>query len=1143
MVNEKAWILSLFLIGQYFIVSAQYYHEGLSISADSSLVKADSLLKNKDYISANHYYQKVICDFEEIALSTNVRQNLLYLELKSIDCTIGLKEKKQANIKLDSLMQILKTESGKESLLMGYAYFLKGRSSSKYEDALMFYNAAAEIRKKTLPKGHIDIVLSIEKLSLANRSLKNNKEAMLYSYKFLDLAKKFTPVDSSLFVRAYSGLGVQHYIEGNYDQSLSYLDTSYQIAIKCLPPTHKNIRVISMNLSSIYSIVGNSEMQRVYLNKTIELYRNNDDNVHLVGLASAYSSLGNSHYQENDFITARLYLDSVRMVLDKLPEPNYQHELLYRIRSANVEKSLSGSIAHLEKALEIIEIYPYITIVNESSVYSNLAIAYNALGIQSKRKLFLDKSLDLLLSKSPNNYSAIATSLGNLVAYYIDEGEYDLAFELNAKSIQYRRKGNANAMYLEPIHWFHYITISLAQENLSDARRFVDSTYLVMAKLEFNDTHYLRGTWHMKKAELEFKANNLDSALYHINNSISIRKDDIGFGSRNNIEALTLKHEILIALNQDKKAETFLIQAINEYGVVKKNKNWLVENTYRFNLWKAYSLLQLYQKNYLSTMSAEESVSFIKVGASLIGQIKTYYIDNIAEIDFYESIKVFFDLSVDHLYELNEKESSKECRDLLVNIIFVDRDLRSSKGLTIGAKSSSQKEREAYLVKSDMLIETLQQLKVNGENDSTYLKAKENLFSFERKSASEFSKKARNKKEGIVDFNQASNLAKYLKEAQGLVYYIDDNFIYTVSFCQGVLTIKRAERQPIEKLVLKLDPLLTDWSSWSDELFFSNSKLFINVVDSLSNILLNDELCPSNDLVIFADGVLLNLPFDILFSEAVTDEISFRNLPYLIREKQISYASYIDQLQQEKKCSKHNKQYVGIAPLYSIVDTKSNLRGPQSPLFYNQLEVSKTCGFMKDGKSLLGDKATKLAFLSALDEVDWLHLAAHASFDNQVTYQSYLSFANQDSIDDNKLYAYDIANLDLNVDLAVLSACETNKGSANNGLGLLGIAKAFQISGCNNLMITNWLVDDAASQLIITEMFRLKIDGKSTPDALHQSKIQYLNNASEKLSHPIYWAGFNYYGTINFSNQRTHFWWLLLPLFLFSIYLFSKKFK
>jgi CHAT domain-containing protein len=114
-------------------------------------------------------------------------------------------------------------------------------------------------------------------------------------------------------------------------------------------------------------------------------------------------------------------------------------------------------------------------------------------------------------------------------------------------------------------------------------------------------------------------------------------------------------------------------------------------------------------------------------------------------------------------------------------------------------------------------------------------------------------------------------------------------------------------------------------------------------------------------------------------------------------------------------------------------------------------------------------------------------------------------------LDDGLLTASEIAQLKLNADWVVLSACNTAAGDKPGAEALSGLARTFFYAGTRALLVSHWAVDsDAATRLTTTTFDILKNDlSIGRAEALRRAMLAYMNDAADPLNaYPGLWAPF-----------------------------------
>ncbi len=310
-------------------------------------------------------------------------------------------------------------------------------------------------------------------------------------------------------------------------------------------------------------------------------------------------------------------------------------------------------------------------------------------------------------------------------------------------------------------------------------------------------------------------------------------------------------------------------------------------------------------------------------------------------------------------------------------------------------------------------------------------------------------------------------------------------------------------------------------------------------------------------VVIIQDKELSGIPFEVLLTQMCdSDRIEFKSLDYLIKKYAISY-DYSASLR--KSAANHSVQISESGNLLACVPTYDNEKtekiGNNTKSFLgrnrSKLHEIKAAETEVDNISdiytstvLSGKNASETTFKNKASNFAILHLAMHALVDEQNPMYSKLVFSNQtDTIDDGFLNTYELYNMKLNAQLAVLSACNTGFGESLPGEGVVSLAQGFKYAGVESIVMTLWSVEDKSSADLMSLFYKYLSQKMPKGIAMQRAKLDFIKNSDPLKSHPYFWAAYMNIGdnspVFMKKSIENYFFYVLGAAVLFLIILFS----
>lgn len=176
-------------------------------------------------------------------------------------------------------------------------------------------------------------------------------------------------------------------------------------------------------------------------------------------------------------------------------------------------------------------------------------------------------------------------------------------------------------------------------------------------------------------------------------------------------------------------------------------------------------------------------------------------------------------------------------------------------------------------------------------------------------------------------------------------------------------------------------------------------------------------------------------------------------------------------------------------------------------------------GTRREAQALNADFPNAAIYLGAQAQEDvckrlagqyrYLHFATHGFFNDAAPMLSSIVMAQPTpgSRDDGFLTAREVADMKLNADLVVLSACNTARGERRGGEGVVGLTWALFVAGVPAQVVSQWSVNDIGTATLMQRFYAgLTAEKLSKSASLRSAELTLLK--SRAYRHPYYWAPF-----------------------------------
>ncbi|WP_413160378.1 CHAT domain-containing protein [Capilliphycus salinus ALCB114379] len=263
-----------------------------------------------------------------------------------------------------------------------------------------------------------------------------------------------------------------------------------------------------------------------------------------------------------------------------------------------------------------------------------------------------------------------------------------------------------------------------------------------------------------------------------------------------------------------------------------------------------------------------------------------------------------------------------------------------------------------------------------------------------------------------------------------------------------------------------------------------SEQLYRGLLEPLETKLKGDET-----LVFVLDGELRNLPMSALYD----------GQHYLIEKHPVVIQPGLQLLDPKPISRPLNALSAG------LVEPPEEFRQQFALLLNVPEELEKIQDVVAESEQLLNEEFNRenLEKQMSSSSFEVIHLATHGQFSSQAEKTFILASDGAINIKQlDNLFRIQEPNKTRNIDLLVLSACETAPGDNRAVLGLAGMAVR---AGARSTIASLWSLNDRSAVEFMGHFYEQLVQGKSRAEALRQAQLMFLQQKNG-YDAPLYWA-------------------------------------
>jgi CHAT domain-containing protein/Tfp pilus assembly protein PilF len=970
-------------------------------------------------------------------------------------------------------------------------YYLSTFFLQHYDEAEAFMKRSLAIRKKIHGDEHPDVAASLLQLAVLYMNHRYFAEAEPLFLRSQAIYEKTLGLDNQETIMCLRQMGSFYFRQNKYLEAEQYCQKALDAGERIFGPDHRNMAPLRIELGIMYFYQAKFRQAEASFLQAIGIREKVDGQDH-PNVATALGSLARTYIMEGRYADAEPVQERALAIREKAFGPNHSDVALSLCDLGDVYRNqgkYTQAEAALKRALEINEQTLERSHPNVAWNLNSLGIIYMDQEMYPLAEKYLERALDIMERIIGPERIDVTSSMNTLATVYSYQGKIDKAEELFKRSLEIKKNALTPDHPSLALSLHNLGCLYLDQGKYAQSEEYLERAYTIWEKTLGPDNHNMAAILQ-HQSKLKRSQGDGGAAINLAKRAFDIRKKNFSdnAGCLTEKDAITYSQFIRLAMDQYLTAYTDFEHRdsatdIDAADIALSYKGRISDEIF----WRQKALIE---ETDSATLALAESLRLVKY------QLSRLFVRGPGEdVEKYRQTVDSMNIQVDELDADLAQHSASFLKQKDIKNISADR-VR-----TLLPEQSTLIEYLKYnhhFLHPDSVTSLYLAIVLTHDNAPAII----NLGS------------------AFAIDSLVERYRKHMLRVSGYGKLIDDD---------------RDEYEKISsdlysKVWLPLEKHLT-----GEDLVLIAPDAALNMVSFAGLTNKNGSFLVENfaihylscgrDLIRLRDK---EVPAKGLFALGDPDY----NAPIIARQSES---------QEMRNTSSDSKYYAAVNLRSSCFEFEEMLL---SPLPATRSEVERILAnwlvFTDEPVGIyIGPDASEEKFKSEAPHNRVVHLATHGYFlggecwpDMQDSkFYSTRSYAGENPLllsglflsganlcrqdfegmvaEDGVLTAYEVSAMDFSgTELVVLSACETGLGKVEQGEGVYGLRRAFQIAGAETVVSALWPVSDKWTARLMGRLYDHNV--KTLPERIQNLQLDVINELRNqgKSDHPISWGAF-----------------------------------